>query len=494
MRRSLSAIAVILLIWPAAASAQISTMPTPIGLPMDTGRPVEELERLTDQYNGGKWQDVQASAKKLLDSTRTAAEKGNAGRIADGVDYSKHYVIVTWLATDPFGKTMLARVIVHSPSSKEPFSADLPGVGVGPGDPQVYQVFLSRGLRGKLVSVYASSRDKDPFAEQLPAFVQAVASPLFAAAGAFAGKINPKATPPPRGIGGTASPKPSPPTIGASVAAVGLPFARATIKWKAVAKEPVEVDAFGDDADSFARDVMFAQSAGSTCARSAIGPLSVVVKGAAADPECAGPAATTTACKSRLDTVIAETIGTTKKAEPCATASGDDLEALEQVETTFREFVSTNMTSSAEADITFRNRPLTHWSFGAGSGVLAQASLTLPRVTVNDEALVADPLTRVVTMSFVNWSPNGYDGEPDEVSAAERVRPFFGVTMTPDFGLTTGVNVLLARGIGITFGGVLLFAQGAENDRIGKAPLNPDVPYRISYARGWLLGVSYNFK
>ena len=54
------------------------------------------------------------------------------------------------------------------------------------------------------------------------------------------------------------------------------------------------------------------------------------------------------------------------------------------------------------------------------------------------------------------------------MSAAERIRPFFGVTITPDFGLTAGVNLLLTRGIGITAGGVLMFANGAGADQIAR--------------------------
>ena len=76
----------------------------------------------------------------------------------------------------------------------------------------------------------------------------------------------------------------------------------------------------------------------------------------------------------------------------------------------------------------------------------------------------------------------------------ERTRPFAGVTITPDVGMSAGVNVLLTRGIGVTAGAVLLFAKGAAAEDIGKAPAHADKPYALSFAGGVVIGVSYNFK
>lgn len=52
--------------------------------------------------------------------------------------------------------------------------------------------------------------------------------------------------------------------------------------------------------------------------------------------------------------------------------------------------------------------------------------------------LSSDPLPRVMTMAFVNWSPVGYDAAAPSVTARERVRAFFGAALTPDFGVSAG--------------------------------------------------------
>ena len=149
---------------------------------------------------------------------------------------------------------------------------------------------------------------------------------------------------------------------------------------------------------------------------------------------------------------------------------------------------------SVEAELTFKNRPPTHWTFGLGSAVIAHASLTKPRVKLNDDTIIADPMPRVMTLAFVNWSPAGYDAERDDLSLSERVRPFFGATLTPDFGIAGGVNALLARGIGIVGGVTVMFAKGASPEEINKVPSNPDQPFAISYAKAVFVGISYNFK
>ena len=103
-------------------------------------------------------------------------------------------------------------------------------------------------------------------------------------------------------------------------------------------------------------------------------------------------------------------------------------------------------------------------------------------------------MPRVMTLAFVNWSPAGYDPEADRLSLAERVRPFFGATLTPDFGIAGGANVLLARGIGIVGGVTVMFAKGATVEEINQLPANPDQPFSISFARAVFVGISYNFK
>lgn len=494
MRISIMVLTLATIAFSTRASAQVSTAPLPLGPAVDTGRPLDDLRELTALYNGGRWDELQNKAQALLTvAAAKAASLPNGRAIADGLDFRKSYVIVVWIGADPFGKTMLARAIVHAPAAAEPFAADLPGAGATADDPRVYEAFLSRGLRGRLVSVYASSRDKDPIADTLPALVQAIAGPLFGTFGALAGSLAVRAAP--KGpVTEAAAVKPLPPPVAVTVARVGLPFARATIKWKALAKEPVDVDAFWDATDALVQDLTFHDVPNSPCARAVAAALGDALKHASADARCVSATATAAGCRAHVDASIRDAIAQGLKETACAAASKDDRSAVEKLDDRFREFAAATMMTAAEGELSFKNRPLTHWTFGAGSGVLALGRLSQPRVNVKNDVLVVDPLSRLVTTSFVNWSYAGYDAALDSVSAAERTRPFFGVTITPDFGMTAGVNVLLTRGIGVTVGGVLMFAKGAAKDEIGKAPANPDEPYALSYARGVVVGISYNFK
>jgi hypothetical protein len=327
----------------------------------------------------------------------------------------------------------------------------------------------------------------------LPGFLQAIASPLFAAFGAFTGNV---VAPPPGRAPAEAVPAPQPePTVAATVSRVGLPFSRATIKWKAVAKEPVPVAGFVSDVEDFVAALKYTDVPNAACPRAYLNEVLKQLQATAEGAACAGSTATTGGCRDAFDTVFRNQYATAiGSGGACVATSDDDRKALVKVDQKMREFVAANLTTVAEADITFKNRPLTHWTFGAGTGVLASASLTRPRVKLDDDKLVADPLGRIVTMSFVNWSPAGYDAESDRVTLPERIRPFFGVVMTPDFGLTGGVNVLLVRGIGVTAAGAVLFSKGADASEIGAAPANPDKAYKIAYARGLVIGITYNFK
>jgi hypothetical protein len=108
--------------------------------------------------------------------------------------------------------------------------------------------------------------------------------------------------------------------------------------------------------------------------------------------------------------------------------------------------------------------------------------------------LVADPLGRVLTLALVNWSPAGYDDRDPHIEPAERIRPFLGAVLTPDFGPAAGVNVLIVRGLGVAVGGALLFGKGADATEIGHQPSSPEDPYKLALARAAFVGLTYNWK
>lgn len=172
-----------------------------------------------------------------------------------------------------------------------------------------------------------------------------------------------------------------------------------------------------------------------------------------------------------------------------------DIDAIQDVDQKFRTLIKTGSALTADADLTFHNRPLTKWSLDAGSGVMAGATLNRPRVDLDKSGnIVADPLTRVMTLAFVNWSPAGYDETAPALQGSERFRLFFGAALTPDFGVVGGVNVMLIRGLGLCLGGGALFGKGADETAIGKPPAVPTDPYQLATAYVWFAGITFNYK
>jgi len=484
-----------------AASAQVSTTPRPLADPFPIARAYDDLKLLDDYYNAGNWKLALWHAKDLLQQAQGMATVEEVKR---ALDFREHYVIVTWIGRDAFEKPTLGRLVVHGrgvkapPPSAEgtnrehPLSADLPGVGVGERE-AVYEVFLSRGTRGKLADVYASTQEQNPTAEQLPAFAQAVASPLFDTIGVLAGPARPS----PARAGKTAVREVS---LAATVSRVGLPFEHATVTWKAVAKEPVGPKELDASLAELADDLKFSAVPNSACAQGLIDAatrdVSATVK---TDKYCSaddsGSSSAAAACRSAIGSRLAAMLA----GQRCggATPTKDERADLETVDKKVRQFVDDGLTTRVEGTVTFENRPPTHWSFGVGSAVITSASMSLPRVKVdeNSELIAADPLPRPMTLTFVNWSPLGYDAKADRMSWSERVRPFAGATLTPDFGFAFGANILLVRGVGVIGGGAVMFAKGANAEDIGAPPANPDQPFTISYVKTkFFFGLSYNFK
>jgi hypothetical protein len=284
------------------------------------------------------------------------------------------------------------------------------------------------------------------------------------------------------------------PRLAATVKRVGLPFRRAKVRLQAVAREPLSTEDFARSAQRLASTLSFNQVPRAMCARNLATALAAELPVGTRASVCSAATADPLQCLKTFDTILTANFDGAVKACEGGKPAAEARRALERVDADFRELVNEGTSTSAELDVTFKNRPLSHFAFGAGSGVMPRASLSRSRVTTRNGVLVADPLDRVMTTAFVNWSPAGYDAEDPRVSAAERFRPFFGAALTPDFGPAAGLNVLLIRGIGVTAGGALLFGTGADSDEVGKAPSKPDDPYKLSIARAVFVGLSYSYK
>jgi hypothetical protein len=282
--------------------------------------------------------------------------------------------------------------------------------------------------------------------------------------------------------------------LAATVKRVGLPYARATVQMKAVIKTSPTSDAFQKAVNELEAALKFDEGAYSEKVRTFAAAVATEVVNAATlhcqfesvKPQQKFDANT---CLVKVGEAIS------KKYTAAAGSAGDDLEALKAVDTRFRDFFAQRMSTSAELSLTFHNRPVTHFSLGAGTAVIGYGSLTKPRIKLDDESgtLVADPLNRVITMAFVNWSPKGYDSTASGIPHAERWRPFFGAVLTPDFGATAGFNVLLMRGLGVNVGVAVMFGKGALENEIGAPPPVSTDPFRLAVTRAIFAGVTYNY-
>jgi hypothetical protein len=465
---------------PIAAAAQVPTLAAKVCEPyLVPAGGLREPDNLTKLYNSGNRDQLQERARAII-----AAAKARASADCDRklLDYKVNYIVVTWIGYDPLkDKPQLMRAIVHQPATAA-HMLDLPGIGVEDSNPKLVELFVSRDKGASLVSLYTSTREENPVTSQLPAFVQAVAGPLFGTVAAISRTR----------AGVMVTQEEVPVAFAVTIQRVGLPFRRASIRLQANARDSVDALKFGTALTTLATAVKFKEAAYSDCARAFADMVADGLKTRGIKALCGEQGADPLACIKAFDAFLNDAYKTSVAA--CG-AVNDDVNAMQNVDQKFRDFITAGSSASADLDVTFHNRPLTHWSFGAGSAVVAKASLTKPRVQLDGSGkLQADPLTRVMTMAFVNWSPAGYDEQADYATPSERWRLFFGAALTPDFGAVGGLNVTIVRGIGITCGAGLLFAKGAEPGEIGSAPASSTDAFRLAVARTVFAGISYNFK
>ena len=478
-----------------AVEAQVPSTATPLAPPFAAGCPARPvIDTLTLRYNQGDWPAFQREARTLLDALRgvttstTPAPPSAACTapadlpppIRSAIDYTQRHVALVWIGADGFGKTQLLRAVVRWPEP-EAYSADLPGVG------GLTEVYVGGSLNARAASVYISTAEKDPVAEQLPTVVEALFGPLASTiAGILGGVTGPLTS-------RSFSRPVTPPQLAVTISGVVLPLPRAAVRLQMKARDLVSASEFTDAVSRLGTTLMFDGAGRSNLARAQIAKLVDDLPGVAAT-NCAASGSTAPAaasCRRALDTLIKTTFDTAMSSNP----SGADRGAIEDVDRQFRALALGALSSNAGLDVTFKNRPLRHFTFGAGSAVMGYARVNRVRTKLHSQSgtLISDPLPRVLTLAFVNWSPRGYD-EAAAIHARERVRPFFGAALTPDFGIVGGVNVLVHRGIGIVGGVGVLFGKGAQANEIGKPPAASEDPFKLALGRTAFVGISYNYK
>lgn len=484
---------------PGVAGAQVPSTTAPLARPFLTRCNAEPaLAHLTRSYNQGDWPAFQRQARELLDTLRGVTDGARDGhpltecvpaeplteQLKATLNHQARHIVLVWIGNDAFGKTQIMRAVVHSRPEPEPFAADLPGVR------SLTELVLASSLDARAISLYASTREKDPLEELSVDVIKAIFAPLSATVGGLLGTIS--------GSGAARLVRDAQvPKLAVTIKGGALPFARAAIHLRMQARDVRPATEFTNAVNGLATTLLFDGAGRSDRARAQIGTLMDHLPLAASE-SCAAPTADdrkeaerAAKCRAALDKEIKAAYDIAVKG-----ASDDEAAVVETVDKEFRALAKNGLSTIAELEMAFKNRPPTHFNVGAGSAVAFKATLNRVRTKIDDDTknLVSDPLPRVMTMAFVNWSPRGYDETSAAVSPRERFRVFVGAALTPDFGIVGGANVLLFRGIGILVGGGQLFGKGAEPDEIGKPPAATNDPFRVARGTVWFAGIGYSYK
>jgi hypothetical protein len=140
------------------------------------------------------------------------------------------------------------------------------------------------------------------------------------------------------------------------------------------------------------------------------------------------------------------------------------------------------------------NRPMTRFSFGLVSSIIAGTSFSDTRVTIQSGKIAEDPLSGHMPMGILNIHLFPYDADAEDASWKERFRLFVGGVLAPEFGFSGGIGFQIVRGFTVNTGAaVLLIDTLKDGEKIGLPPVNHEDPFKYGTATVFFLGVGYNF-
>jgi hypothetical protein len=466
-----------------ALAQQVETTSSLASDPVQAGI-VPQLEALERSYRTGNLTEARKLATALLKEAAESLKR--AEKDPKAFDFTSNVIVVVWAGKDGTGPVVLRRLTIPEPSS-HPYSLDLPGLR-SDAPPLLYEVLLAPDPRARLVSQYTFTREENPIVAQIPTVAERLMGPIFSLLATVGGPV-----PTTRAAADVAEEAP----IFATSSRVVVPFQRASIKVKSVAQIPVTLAEWNREVDHLEEVLRFDVAPRSPWGKGYAGRLAAAAKDVADKPECKTDDAKPDACLRLFGDAFERAFqDCVVHCVPGATPGTDDLAALDAVDRKFREFVAAGGPVRVERALEIKNRPLTHLSLGVGTAVVVNGSVDGDRAKVNDDGnLVADPLSRLLTMIMLNWSPWGYDEDARSPQKAERWRFFAAGIVTPDPGIAVGGSMLVVRGLAITGGYGLVFTHGLNaGDELGKPPKNPNDPLDFAKAKVWFAGVSYNFK
>jgi hypothetical protein len=455
---------------------QVDVSSTLVGEPVQVGL-ATDLQLLESQFRVGDLSAARTTATALLTHAYCPPPSTSDPPPCLTSDLAKSVTIVVWPGTDGVGPTVLRRLTLPEPSSY-PGSLDLPGLRPGR-PPHLYEVFLALDERARLVSQYTFTREDDPILAQIPSVAEKLTGPLFGLLAAVGGPIRPAARTHVAAL-----------PLFATANRIAVPLERASIKVKSIALVPTTVERWSEEVHALALALRADEVSRSSAGRAFVNEMEKASVAVATD--CRTSEASPPQCVEKFLLAFDRLY----QSHTPAGLPADDHKAIGLADTKFRKFVLAAQPAKVERTLEVKNRPLTHFSLGLGTAVVFHGSIDKDRVKINDAGnLVADPLSRLLTMVVLNWSPGGYDADAPSPQFGERLRPFVAGIITPDPGVSIGGSVLLVRGLALTGGYGLIFTRGLRpGDEVGKPPSDTRDPLDFARAKVWYAGLSYNFK
>ena len=508
-----------------AYSQELPTMPRPrpaLEFPGTT----KEVGDLSTSYLSGDWVAFSRTASGVLARVGAACIHAQTTDPSITCPARRDFILLVWVATIPSSADPVILSAVMQRSIREPYSRVLPGLQED-SRAKPFEVFLTDNLSASVASYYVSKPQPGPLIEQVPAVVDKFAGPLFAAFD----RAGPLTT-----LGSTrlqsaalvaekaaalGSP-PTPPQLLAFVRQVVFQRSRAGVEIGIAAQLPVTETDMTEGLDKLQgrlRDRGFA----GTLRLSVVVDRSVdAIRQEASSSRCQPPigqpptGATpvdAAGCRAAMQRDLTAVLNQAAQERPANEWERDTLKALDGVLRSFVDGLSaTTVTGKASLD----NSPLTHVGFGLVSAFSARIfSETSQRAKVDKNVVSADPLPRSLQIVALNWSPWGYQSNTTRRWHGDAfLRPFVGVTYSPDIGIAGGVSFMMLSNLGLNVGYVRLFisrpidslelgsnlvdkTKGPDDKPTDEFLYSNDQrrdPLRIGTVNALFVGVSYNFK
>jgi hypothetical protein len=374
-------------------------------------------------------------------------------------------------------------------------SGTLPGLE---GDARpLYEVFVAEDLGVRFDTVYQSTPQEHPLAEQSGELVKIVLSKL-----ALPAALTLPGSRPPDGVLEGVQRKPPPVLpVAVTLSKVALPDKRAkvTISHTATVLDPAgRIRAQSAWVVNSVEHELAAKEAVSADATADPACLDVAraidaAIGSTASKSCSPVTGDGSACFKAMKEAIATSYESAAN-QHSACLAVDSYPLMRR----FWSIVPDKL-APARGAVTVTNAPTTRISFGLSTAYIASLGIDEdnPRVELSSGDIVVEGFSRLLAMGIVSYVPAGYDPESVRLSGWERWRLFGGVAFAPYFGGTGGVAWSFNRYIGANVGyAYLVYDTPKPGETIGSEPTPPNraSPFELAGAHAFFVGLTYNIK